>query len=47
MIHILEIQKDNVIAAKLEGKISKSDVDRIHPLIHKIIKKGKKAGFYF
>lgn len=47
MIHILETQKDALIAVKLEGKISKSDVEKIHPLIHKIIEKGKKADFYF
>ena len=47
MIHILETQKDNLIAVKLEGKISKSDVEKIHPLIHNITEKGKKADFYF
>lgn len=47
MIHILKTHKDNLIAAKLEGKISKSDVEKIHPLIHKIAENEKKADFYF
>lgn len=47
MIHILETKNENLIAAKLEGKISKSDVRKIHPLIHKIIAKGNKTNFYF
>jgi len=47
MIHILKSEKDNLISAKLSGKISESDVEKIHLLIHNIIKKGKKADFYF
>lgn len=47
MIHLLETQKDNLIAVKLEGKISKSDVKKTHLLIDKIAKQGKKADFYF
>lgn len=47
MIHLLETHKENLIAAKLEGKISKSDVEKIHLLIHKITKNGEKANFYF
>lgn len=47
MIHILETQKDTIIAIKLQGKISKKDVEKIHPLIHKITEKGKKVNFYF
>lgn len=47
MLHLIETQKDNLIAAKLEGKISKKDVEKIHPLIHKIIENHKRADFYF
>jgi len=47
MIQILEITKDNLIAAKLEDKISKKDVEKIHPLIHNIVEKGKRVNFYF
>lgn len=47
MIQILNTEKDNLISAKISGKISKNDVEKIHPLIHNIIEKGKKVGFYF
>lgn len=47
MIKIINTEKDNLISAKLSGKISKNDVEKIHPLIHKIIEKGKKVDFYF
>lgn len=47
MIQIINTEKDNLISAKLSGKISKNDVEKIHPLIHKIIEKGKKVDFYF
>tara|TARA_R110000868_G_scaffold116996_2_gene310917 strand:- start:2853 stop:3209 length:357 start_codon:yes stop_codon:yes gene_type:complete len=46
MIQIINTEKDNLISAKLSGKISKNDVEKIHPLIHKIIEKGKKVDFY-
>ncbi|MGV8814723.1 MAG: STAS/SEC14 domain-containing protein [Gelidibacter sp.] len=46
MIHLFKTHKDNLIAVKLEGKISKSDVEKIHPLIDKITEQGKKADFY-
>lgn len=47
MIHLINIKKDNLISAKISGKISKSDVENIHSLIHTIIEKGKKVDFYF
>ncbi|CAH8281822.1 SpoIIAA-like protein [Mariniflexile fucanivorans] len=47
MIHLINTEKDNLISAKISGKISKSDVEKIHPLIHNIIEKGKKVDFYF
>ena len=47
MIQIINKEKDNLISAKISGKISKNDVEKIHPLIHKIIEKGKKVDFYF
>ncbi|MFC6269490.1 SpoIIAA family protein [Frigoriflavimonas asaccharolytica] len=46
MIQIIETRTDQLIAAKIEGKISKSDVEQIHSLIHKV-EKGKKVNFYF
>ena len=47
MIQFIETKKENLIAAKINGKISKTDVEKIHPLIHNIIEKGKKVDFYF
>ena len=47
MILINKPEKDNLISATISGKISKSDVEKIHPLIHKIIEKGNKVNFYF
>jgi len=47
MIQINKPEKDNLISATISGKISKSDVEKIHPLIHKIIEKGSKVDFYF
>ena len=47
MIQIINTEKDNLISAKISGEISKNDVEKIHPLIHNIIEKGKKVDFYF
>jgi hypothetical protein len=46
MIQLLDSDKENLIAAKISGKISKEEVEKIHPLIHEIIDKNKKADFY-
>lgn len=47
MVHIIESEKDNLISAKISGTISKTDVEKIHPLIHNIIEKCKKVYCYF
>jgi len=47
MILINKPEKDNLISATISKKISKSDVEKIHSLIHKIIEKGNKVDFYF
>lgn len=47
MVQILNSEKDNLISAIIRGNISKSDVEKIHSLIHNIIEKGKKVDFYF
>lgn len=47
MVQILHSEKDNLISVKLTGKISENDVEKIHPIIHRIIEKGKKVDFYF
>lgn len=47
MIQILNSKKDNLISAKLSGKISKSDVEKIHSKIHTILENNEKVDFYF
>ncbi|KAB2816262.1 MAG: STAS/SEC14 domain-containing protein [Flavobacteriales bacterium] len=47
MMQIMETKEENLIAAKISGKISKKDVERFHPLIHNTIEKGQKVDFYF
>ena len=46
-MQIMETKEENLIAAKISGKISKKDVERFHPLIHNTIEKGQKVDFYF
>lgn len=47
MIHMIPTEKDNLIALKLEGKISQTDVQKMRPMIQRIADNGKKADFYF
>ena len=47
MIQILDSEKEQVIAVKIEGNISKKDIQKIHPLIHNITNKGMKVRWYF
>tara|TARA_E500000318_G_scaffold110533_1_gene126260 strand:+ start:5702 stop:6058 length:357 start_codon:yes stop_codon:yes gene_type:complete len=47
MIQLLNSEKDNLISAKISGKISKNEVEKIHSLIHEILKKNSKVDFYF
>ncbi|WP_124979861.1 SpoIIAA family protein [Nonlabens xiamenensis] len=47
MIQIINLDKENVIAARISDKVSKNDVEKIHPLIHDIIDKVMKVNFYF
>ncbi|HEA21967.1 hypothetical protein LCGC14_0450330 [marine sediment metagenome] len=47
MIQILNIEKENLIATKINGKITKRDIEKLHPLIHNIVEKGNKVDFYF
>lgn len=46
MIQIFNSEKDNLIAAKVSGEISKEEVQKIHPLIHEVNDKNKKVNFY-
>ena len=47
MVQFLNFEKTNLIAAFQGGKISKEDVEKIHLLIHKILKTNQKVDFYF
>ena len=46
MIQFLNSKKENLIALEVSGKVSKEDVEKIHPLIHDITIKNKKVDFY-
>ena len=43
MMQIMETKEENLIAAKVNGKITKKDIEKIHPLIHNIIGKYHKV----
>lgn len=47
MIQIINSEKDNLLTAKIIGEVSRAEVQKIHPLIHKITNKNKKVDFYF
>lgn len=47
MIRIKNVEKSNLIYASISGKITKEDVEKIHPLIHNIVKNGNKVDFFF
>lgn len=47
MLQILEFTKNNVIATKSSGKLTKSDIGIIHDRIHKILNEGQKVRWYF
>ena len=47
MIHITKTEKSNLISATINGKISKEDIEKIHPLIHNIVENGDKVDFFF
>ena len=47
MIHFLNTQNEKLIAIEITGKIKKEDVERIHTLIHKVLKNYKKVDFFF
>ncbi len=47
MIQIIDTKKENLIAAKLSGKLDKENLDLVHKHIHDIIEKGLKVDFYF
>ncbi|MCK0125158.1 SpoIIAA-like protein [Gelidibacter sediminis] len=47
MIQFVNSKNENLIAAKLEGKISTSDVELIHSRIDEILNSNQKVDFYF
>lgn len=47
MLRIKNVEKNNLISATISGKISKEDIEKIHPLIHNIVKNGDKVDFFF
>ncbi|MCX2838434.1 STAS/SEC14 domain-containing protein [Salinimicrobium sp. CDJ15-81-2] len=47
MINLLNSDRDNLIAVEVSGKVSKEEVENLHPLIDKIIAKNNKVDFYF
>ena len=47
MLQIINLEKEHLIAAKISGKLTEKDMEKMHPLIHNIIEKGHKVDFYF
>ncbi|APU70154.1 MULTISPECIES: STAS/SEC14 domain-containing protein [Christiangramia] len=47
MLQIINLEEENLIAAKISGKLTEQDMRKLHPLIHNIIEKGHKVDFYF
>ncbi|AGA80642.1 MULTISPECIES: SpoIIAA family protein [Echinicola] len=47
MLQILELTRDNIICTKADGNLTELDMEKIHPLIHNILKTGKKVRWYF
>lgn len=46
MINVLDWSKENILAFQVKGKITKEEIERLQPLIHKIIDKDQKVHFY-
>ncbi|WP_206482245.1 SpoIIAA family protein [Nonlabens ponticola] len=47
MIQSIDTNKENLIAARLSGKLNEENLKTIHKQIHRIIDKGRKVDFYF
>lgn len=47
MLQILATTQKNIIATRANDILGISDYEKIHPLIHNIISKGKKVRWYF
>ncbi|SHM88690.1 SpoIIAA-like [Cyclobacterium lianum] len=47
MLQILEFTKNNIIATRAKDNLTETDIQKIHPLIHNIVNRGKKVRWYF
>lgn len=47
MLQILDITQKNIIATRADDILGMNDYEKIHPLIHNIIRTGKKVRWYF
>ncbi len=47
MLQVLSLTQKNIIATKANDLLGINDYEKIHPLIHNIIKTGKKVRWYF
>lgn len=47
MLQKINLEQENLITAKISGKLTEQDMRKLHPLIHYIIEKGQKVDFYF
>lgn len=47
MVQLLDTEEDNVISAIIRSKISKNDIEKIHPHIQTIVGKGNRVDFLF
>jgi hypothetical protein len=47
MLQMLGFTEGNIIATKAEGKLRGPDVEKIHPLVHAILERGRKERWYF
>lgn len=47
MLQILVTTQKNIIAVRANDILRKSDYEKVHQLIHKIIRTGKKERWYF
>src|SRR5574343_1206445 len=47
MLQLLDITQKNIIATRANDILGINDYEKIHPLIHNIIRTGKKVRWYF
>ncbi|HQT23652.1 MAG: hypothetical protein B7X86_06645 [Sphingobacteriales bacterium 17-39-43] len=46
MLQLLEFTSDNIIATKADSQLKAGDYEKLHPIIHNILTKGKKVRWY-